>query len=145
MGSPRTIYERPASRFVADFIGETNFLEGLVDRLDGETAVVVIDDNLPLLAGYDCVLAPGDRATVALRPEKLSLVAEPPANHASVVGEIMEITYIGTDTRYTVRLTATSSVTVREQNLGENRRRAPQIGESVHVTWVPGSARVLVA
>ncbi len=73
-GRPREIYQRPASRFVADFIGETNFLPGSVESIDGSLAV--IDTPAGRLRSSDLRRAwrTGDRVTVSIRPESFRRV-----------------------------------------------------------------------
>ena len=77
VGSPRAIYERPASRFVADFVGTTNFVVGHVvahdERLPGH---VRVDTEIgPLCAYAGDVLQPGDAVLLSIRPEDVELVA----------------------------------------------------------------------
>ncbi len=86
IGSPKDIYEHPANRFVADFIGETNFLTGNVTQI--ETYVQVEVDRVPLMGvsnGHEVI--PGQSVTLAIRPEKINLYPQ---------GEIAA-TYAGMD------------------------------------------------
>lgn len=72
VGAPREIYEQPNNRFVADFIGETNFLGGVVLEL-GEYATVAID-GLPVLGNHGGrSIQPDQQITLAIRPEKINL------------------------------------------------------------------------
>ena len=74
IGRPVEIYERPNSRFVADFIGETNFLSGMVQESQGEKATVLLDQvNIPVQGLRQGNLKPGDRAVISIRPEKMRL------------------------------------------------------------------------
>src|SRR5512141_1388139 len=74
MGSPVEIYERPTSRFVADFIGESNFLTGNLEEVDGERATVQLDKiDLPVIGMRVGDLAAGRRVAVSVRPEKMRL------------------------------------------------------------------------
>src|SRR5262249_28735564 len=71
--TPQEIYERPQSRYVADFIGETNFLNGKLTNVDNR-AEVTVDDQLPVYAApSDFEVANGQQVTVAIRPEKINL------------------------------------------------------------------------
>jgi len=157
IGTPEEIYEQPADRFVADFIGETNFLEGKVEsKLAGEVEVVV-DGVLTLYvpappfippAGGPPPLSPpqagGMRGgvTIAIRPEKISLHAEPP-NQRAVPGVVQEVVYTGTDTRYLVQLTEKTMVTVRQQNVGVGATVVFAVGAKVYLHWQPEYARLL--
>ncbi len=139
-GTPVEIYERPRSRFVADFIGETNFLEGLVDALDGERATVLVDGQLSVTATVGEEVHRGQSVSVAVRPEKISLAA---AGSGGYAGRINELIYIGTDTRYRVQLTERSSLMVREQNVAFEEHRIFRQGDQVVVRWDPANALVL--
>ncbi len=139
-GPPIEIYERPRSRFVADFIGETNFLVGVVDAIQGERATVVIDDQLSVIALSKQQIHRGQTVSVAIRPEKIHLAE---AGSEGYPGRITELIYIGTDTRYQVQLTERSSVMVREQNITLQEARTYHRGDSVSVYWDPSSALVL--
>lgn len=105
LGSPREIYEKPNCRFVADFIGTVNFLEGRVrENRDGES-VIELD------AGGDCTarysLAPDTRVTVAVRPQRLRVRengSEEPRSGLSVRGRLQEIAYAGPVTRLIINV-----------------------------------------
>jgi spermidine/putrescine transport system ATP-binding protein len=148
VGTPLEIYERPSSRFVADFIGESNFLDGRVTGLDGQQVTVMIDDRVPVPARAQDSLVVGEQVTVAIRPEKIRL--RPPEMERTdgcVRGRVEEVVYIGTDTYYLVRLTERCTVRVRVQN-SQNRLDSGEAigeGEEVLLSWVPETAMVLKA
>ena len=144
VGTPEAIYEQPADRFVADFIGETNFLEGQVKGRRAGEAAVVVDGVLTLHAPMERGVGMGEEVTVAIRPEKISLHAKPPDPRA-VPGVVQEVVYTGTDTRYLVRLTERTIVTVRQQNVGIGATVCFPVGAQVYLHWQPESARLLTA
>ncbi|HZY30743.1 MAG TPA: ABC transporter ATP-binding protein, partial [Candidatus Methylomirabilis sp.] len=74
LGTSTEIYESPATRFVADFIGETNFLDGEIESVEGELATVLVDGGLRMTAaaGAD-ELRVGQPVTFSVRPEKIAL------------------------------------------------------------------------
>jgi spermidine/putrescine transport system ATP-binding protein len=118
VGTPTEIYERPACRFVADFIGDTNFLDGVVQQQQDELVTVLVQGNLPVVALAEQVLSPGTRVTVAVRPEKIRLLPHPArGEHNSFPVEVEQVVYVGTDTRFRVRLSDNVTLAVREQNL----------------------------
>jgi spermidine/putrescine transport system ATP-binding protein len=117
VGKPAEIYDRPANRFVADFIGETNFLEGLVADSSVESPVVLVSNQWPLhVAALPGALKPGDKVTVAVRPEKIEL--RPPTEDGvdCLSGSIAEHIFVGTDTRYVIRLEDGVDIVARVQN-----------------------------
>jgi spermidine/putrescine transport system ATP-binding protein len=145
LGTPEEIYERPNCRFVADFIGETNFLEGtFVGRPNG-SAEVELGAGVRVRADLtpDQAVSAGQKVTVAVRPEKLHLAGTQPGANV-VAGRVEEVVYIGTDTQYGVRLDTGHKVRVRAQNHDPFSRPAAAAGEPVSVAFVPQAARVLV-
>lgn len=142
VGSPSEIYERPATRFVAEFIGESNFLDGQVVHLAGNRALVQVG---PLQTNVisEQKLNVGQCVTLALRPEAISIQAAPPffisqsagllANGAWA-GLVEEQIYCGKETRYRVRVASGLSLTVR----GFSRLA---VGERVRLSWTPQSLR----
>jgi len=142
VGTPAGIYEHPASRFVADFIGESNFLEGQVSALNGELATVALD-TLQMSTVYDQRPAVGQTVTVAVRPEKVRLSRQPLAGPNAFEGRIENMTYIGKDSDYRVRIGRATVVRVRVQNQAAGTVDAPAPGETAWVQWPPPSARLL--
>ncbi len=147
VGAPAEIYEAPANRFVADFIGESNLLEGQIARLEGERAVIHVDGVELAAHRHAQEFQPHQAVTFALRPEKISLLAttaEVAPGHVSVTGVVEESVYIGTDTRYIVRIADRTQVVVRMQNLTHQDAAHFRPGDRVQIAWDPAVARVLV-
>ena len=146
VGTPMEIYERPASRFVADFIGESNFLRGTVQAASSAAATVVIADRFPVEVPADRQLTVGQQVTVAVRPEKVRLVPiEAPGTNGLLHGRIEEVIYIGTDTFYVVRMSDDTTIRVRSQN-DRNRLDGGMllpVGTPVSLTWATDAARIL--
>ncbi|GAB4425290.1 MAG: ABC transporter ATP-binding protein [Anaerolineae bacterium] len=147
VGTPSEIYKQPATRFVADFIGETNFLPCVVNGRQNGLASVVVSDRLQLQAQCDLAVAEGQDGTIVIRPEKINIhPARPDSTAADTIfpAEIVEAVYIGTDTRFTVKLDGGSEINVRHQNMSVHdpliHMRA---GENVFVSWHSAAARLL--
>jgi len=116
VGSPADVYERPASAFVAGFVGTSNLLTG------GAAERVV-----------------GENGTFTVRPEKIRL-AEPEeaiaADETSALGRIREVVYLGSDTRYHVSLDAGGELVVTQQNLATSSMEALAAqGRAVRLVW----------
>ncbi|MEM7441298.1 MAG: ABC transporter ATP-binding protein, partial [Pseudomonadota bacterium] len=94
IGTPSDIYEYPANRFVADFIGETNLLEAEVAAVDGEELTCRLSDGEIVHATSDAPVAEGRAGTISLRPERLTLSREKPAGE-SLQGALVDATYLG--------------------------------------------------
>jgi putative spermidine/putrescine transport system ATP-binding protein len=116
LGTPADVYERPATRFVAGFVGTSNLLTG-----DSARAIV------------------GALGTFTVRPEKIRLVdpaATPGPDEASATGTIREVVYLGPDTRYIVALDAGGELVVTQQNLATSSMEALAAkGRAVRLTW----------
>ena len=146
VGSPTEIYERPNCRFVADFIGEANFINGTM--IDGESTQCAVDvGNGIILKGlHQGPIANGTAVTIAVRPEKLRLSVTPPDGSAYYAATIEQVVYIGSDTRLTVTLVGGITLDVWEQNSRSTLDRDAywQRGEQGYVWWNPDNALVLV-
>ena len=176
IGAPREIYEHPHNRFVADFIGETNFLEGKVIELDGVVKMAIGNDHL--IGRSDVPLSIGQQAYLAIRPEKINIypqgnvtvrdveidaeqIADVFGGHVPsgpfdikqvlkqehesmyVNGKVEEAIYIGTDTRYKVRILGNQHLVVRSQNFGDRYDTTFSAGDEVLLHWPAENARIL--
>jgi len=148
IGTPSEIYEQPNSRYVADFIGNINLLEGRVVtasggsvRLDcgGTGATVAVNQDLNAPAG--------DTAWFAVRPEKLSVSLEQPADVAVnvVAGEVTDIGYLGDISIYHVRLPTGAMVKATLTNRTRLVERPIAWHDKVWLTWTPDSGVVLMS
>ena len=145
IGTPLGVYEAPNSRFVADFIGETNFIGGTLASIDGHEGEFHAG-GLKMIAIVEPNVKPDTPATLTVRPERIRLSSEAPGDTPNAfLGEVCESIYVGMDTRYTVRLTPAISLRVRRQN--ELPIGLPALAglssAKVWVSWRPDSARVL--
>ena len=134
LGTPYEIYRRPSSRFVADFIGDANFLD------------VMIEDDLATLSDGTRVGSAGAAvngpATLMVRPESLHVGAADGAPDGSVRGRTLQSSFLGTRTRVAVE-TACSPVPVIVALHGEDPRTVPAEDTEVAVWWQPDDAIVL--
>jgi spermidine/putrescine transport system ATP-binding protein len=140
VGTPIEIYERPKCRFVADFIGETNFIDGVVHEADTDHATVVSSDGITLQGYTPRPVNPGSQVTLSIRPEKVRLTPldelvshSDEANSMSV--RVEHVNYIGSDTRITVRLKDERIFDVWEPNTRSTLDRDEY--------WEPGEQAVL--
>ena len=144
VGAPDEIYERPANRFVADFIGETNFLEGnLTEAGLGYATVAVNGVQIKARGGDDSggSLTAGTAIVLAVRPEKISLSRGREGRHDNQFkGTIEDALYLGTDMRYSVRVSDDVTLTVRQQNAVQNDFRQ---GEKVYLGWPAQATSIL--
>jgi spermidine/putrescine transport system ATP-binding protein len=142
IGTASDIYEHPNCRFVADFIGETNFLDGKIAGQQDQIVTVLLPGGQSIQAESGHSLPPGADVSVAVRPEKMNLGE---SNNASnqLRGRVEGIVYIGTDTHYEVRLPGEQSVRVRQQNHRPGARPLATEGDEVTVSFATNAARLL--
>ncbi len=147
IGTPLEIYERPNSRFVADFIGESNFLEGVVREVEGEHALVEVPAVQGEIKGLNLSQARrGEKVVISIRPEKIRLL--PPESPGLKIntfsGQIAQTTYIGSDTRVLVNVKGTL-IKVWDQNRISSLD--PQVyyavGQEVSLTLFPENVLIL--
>ncbi len=145
VGTPREIYDHPAERFVADFIGDTNFLAASVtSRENGATRVRLpsgAERAATLPAGLDP--SPGETVTVVIRPEHASL-AETGDPAGDLTGRLETAVFFGTDTHFHIRLDTGEPFTLRRQNLVAGAPE-PQPGAPVAIRIAEGAIQVLRA
>lgn len=138
IGSPTDIYEHPSNRFVADFIGEINLLEGTVEP-DGAISV----GGAILRAERRPSATPGSTATVAIRPQSLDLTlpgGQQDSAINSIDGTVKRRVYFGDAHSYDVE-TPGGSLAVRRDNRPGNVLFEP--GQAITVTWLPEATNVL--
>ena len=128
VGTPHDIYDRPVNRFVADFIGETNFLEGWVE--DAKVRIGTGDLLAVPLDGHSGTV------TLAIRPEQVSVSAA----NGGISARIIDATYLGTDTHYTLALGDDSHIVARVQS---NSKTAFGVGDTVGVSIDAQAVQVL--
>ena len=114
IGSPHEIYDRPQNRFVANFIGDTNFLQGEVTKAVNGIVEVKLASGAVVSANVAAGVEAKGKVTIVVRPEHASLV--PLTAPVTLQGTLEHIVYFGTDTHYHVKLKYGSEFIVREQN-----------------------------
>ena len=97
VGSSRDIYEHPAERFVAGFIGETNFLQGELEAADGVCGTVRLRNGVRVSAGLSEGVPRQGEVTIVVRPEHIEIAASGTAG--SIPATVATVVYFGTDTR----------------------------------------------
>jgi spermidine/putrescine transport system ATP-binding protein len=139
--SPRVIYDHPVNRFVADFIGETNFLPGRVET-NGTGCTFVLADGTVVAAPDG---AADGKATLMIRPEYLALrPREAAAASGGIVGQVVNVAFLGNYTRITLTTAAGEIVTVRPHGTSvETAGVQPGLGEEVCVWWQPDHASLI--
>jgi spermidine/putrescine transport system ATP-binding protein len=143
---PEAVYERPATTFVAGFIGVSNLMPGQVVSANGARSRVKLDAGVEIEAPTDGV-ASGERCHAVVRPEKLRLDPRDgaaPDGWPSVEGMVESSVYLGTATQIVVRLPGDVPMTVLVPNADEaERSRLPGGGAPVRLSWAPEHIHVV--
>ncbi|MEM7215965.1 MAG: polyamine ABC transporter ATP-binding protein [Pseudomonadota bacterium] len=146
IGTPTEIYEFPETRFVADFIGSANILEGRVTE-DSADHVRVATDLGEIYIDHGQSVSVGSQIWVALRPEKiyLSKKAQKKSGANQATGIVDDIGYLGNTSIYKVRLENGQVIDVTAQNLIRPMSRTHGITweDTVYLNWEPSSAMLL--
>jgi len=142
IGKPEEIYERPENRFVADFIGETNFLDGVVKGQNGSDVEIDLPGTDVVHVESSRKFTNGQQVSVAVRPEKLRLNKEMSGGN-NLKGHVVDVIYIGTDTHYGVRFPGGQRARVREQNVSKDQKEIAKLEDDVTVSFTLTSPRIL--
>ncbi|CAB1061987.1 Spermidine/putrescine import ABC transporter ATP-binding protein PotA (TC 3.A.1.11.1) [Olavius sp. associated proteobacterium Delta 1] len=141
IGTPREIYNHPLERFVADFIGSTNFLRAEIIETAGRKARLKLASGKEVSVQLPDDLAPDGSVTAVVRPEYSRLIADS-GETGDLQGVLENIVYFGTDTHYHIRLLDQTMFVSRMQNQREDTE-AFSVGQSVGIAFKPDSVQVL--
>jgi putrescine transport system ATP-binding protein len=145
VATPPEIYEQPNSRWVADFIGDVNLIEGRVVGGGLAGLVIASADAGQLRATSPAEAKPGDAVAIALRPEKVRITQEPPvsAGENCVAGQVWDIGYLGDLSIYKVRLDNGFIMKATVANMRRLVERPIGGDDRVWLSWAPEAAVVL--
>jgi spermidine/putrescine transport system ATP-binding protein len=139
VSDPETVYERPATTFVAGFIGVSNLMPGQVISANGAGAQLRLDAGPTVRTPDAAGATSGERAHAVVRPEKLVLTPAGetgPEGRPSVEGQVESSLYLGTATQMVVRLGDGTRMTVLVPNAdAEARRDLPAAGDGARLSW----------
>jgi len=146
MGAPSELYENPRSTFVANFLGQSNLIEGTVQSRAAD--IVTVDmHGIGVSIPAERAHAPGDRGWVGIRPEKVLIGDEGEALDAPgntiPGGVVTDVSFVGVSTQYLVRMPWGQELQVFSQNTG--RTRLFEVGDKVELSWRPEYAFLLDA
>jgi spermidine/putrescine transport system ATP-binding protein len=147
VSDPETVYERPATTFVAGFIGVSNLMPGEVISANGAGAELRLDAGPTVRTPHSGGARPGERAHAVVRPEKLVLSAgseSMPDGHASVEGQVESSLYLGTATQMVVKLGDGTRMTVLVPNAdADARRELPVAGDGARLSWTDENIHIV--
>lgn len=142
IGSPNEVYEHPNSRFVSDFIGETNYLSAKIIDKQGDEFKIFMDPEFSLLAKATSDIPIGSKVSVAFRPEKAFIQRELLTGHNHIHGTIIEIIYTGSSTAYLIEVPGGQQITIRHQNIFYEPSMSGKLHDIVQVSWPVETTKV---
>ena len=144
VGAPGDLYETPATRFVADFIGNVNLMNGTLDEDEADHCVVGSADCRHYV-GHGITGTEGMAVTVALRPEKINVSRQRPAegDFNTVRGTVREKSYFGSFTVYQLALASGAMLKVSQSNVERHRDDELTWGDEAWARWSPSAQVVL--
>src|SRR5215203_2423665 len=146
LGSPRELYEHPATRFVANFIGTSNILTGRLERRGDTWALGGLGPDERVLVADAGDVQPGQEVELAVRPEKVVLRAEqdpPPPDRTALRATVQEVVYLGTSTQYRTVTDGGAAVAVYRQNASAIAGAEVLTGQVGWLDWPPEHTYVL--
>ncbi|KIN70669.1 Polyamine ABC transporter, ATP-binding protein [Sulfitobacter noctilucae] len=144
LAPPDELYELPENSFVAQFIGENNTLEGVVQEIKGETCVVKLDSGEIIDAVPVNVSKVGERTKVSIRPERVEIGRDRLEADAHMLkAEVLEFIYMGDIFRTRLRVAGIDNFIIKTRNSPDQTRLKP--GEIVEIGWMPRDCRALDA
>ncbi len=133
LASPSDLYEYPQNAFVAAFIGENNTLKGTVESLEGSECEVRLDDGDVIRARAVNVSGKGDRTTLSLRPERVSVAPENGEFPNSFEAEVRELIYLGDHIRTRVNVCGNDDFIIKVPNAHAHRQMTE--GQPIRIGW----------
>ena len=148
-GSPRELYDEPINRYVADFVGKTNFFNGKV--VDANNSRLSVKSEFgPVLVGVPSKGAPllknGSDACVAVRPEMISISAADDPDHQAdinIAGQVKNRIFLGEHSEYLIKTEGFGDVLVLSPKTNESNRRIFAPGDQVSISWMSEAVLVL--
>ena len=147
VGTPTTVYEYPANRYVAEFIGAANLVEGRVlAQEDGLVRIRPADWDGELLMRHPQPLVAGTPVSVAVRPEKIRVGAVPDGqSFTRVTGRIEDLAYLGDVSIYHVQLAGGLRLQATQANIVPRAEQPLTWNDEVELWWQPSGGVVLLS
>jgi spermidine/putrescine ABC transporter ATP-binding subunit len=141
-GTPQEIYNSPSTRFVADFMGMTNFFQGKISNLESDRMGIALGDVV-VQAPKVGSIAGGADVTFAIRPEKVLLAPQAAEKSAAIEGTIRLVTYHGDASRFVLSLKNGETMVALEKN--DKRLGERSVGATVWAHFAPEDVRVFAS
>jgi spermidine/putrescine transport system ATP-binding protein len=141
VGSPQELYDRPKTRYVADFVGTSNFFEGMVDVTTDTRTTITLADGQTYDATSSGAVAPGEHGCLSLRPEQIRMSRT--SSSGALKAVVQNRIFLGEHTEYLVRHASLGSIIVMAPRQSDAARQAPSKGDTVWITWDADAGLIL--
>lgn len=141
VGSPQELYDSPNSRYVADFVGTSNFFDGRVVAVEAGRATLQTDSGHRFSGDASADISAGEEGCLSIRPEQIRLARN--ASDSSLEVTVQNRIFLGEHTEYLVRNEALGNIIILAPRQAEAGALGFDTGERAHVSWSGDAALVL--
>ncbi len=135
VGAPSEVYNEPRTVFVATFLGETSSFQGTVDSITGDLAQILMDDGFWAVIRHGTELTEGQRLIASIRPERVQISAEKPAQEENVFSGVVDfVSYLGAYVVYMIRIDDGQALIRASEPIPSGRASFAE-GDHVFASW----------
>ncbi|WP_254442584.1 ABC transporter ATP-binding protein [Ruegeria arenilitoris] len=140
-GTPQELYDQPNSRYVADFVGTSNFFGGVVDQISGSTGAITLQGGRTYKSPLSGTISVGNDACLSVRPEQIRLHFS--QTQERLQGTVLNRIFLGEHTEYLIREERLGNITVLAPRQSDEGLSNLGTGDTVYMDWSPESALIL--
>ncbi|WP_247997818.1 ABC transporter ATP-binding protein [Brucella tritici] len=143
IGTPRELYDRPANRYVANFVGRANILAGKVEHTDGDDVAVSLASGHKVVVETAFAVAPGDVVDVMIRPEALRLTISPTEGEQTIAVQVANKIFLGEHIEFLLTHPVLGQLQVLVPRQAERALPGVEVGSTAHLVWDRGTGLIL--
>ncbi|MGH6775683.1 ABC transporter ATP-binding protein [Brucella tritici] len=143
IGTPRELYDRPANRYVANFVGRANILAGKVEHTDGDDVAVSLASGHKVVVETAFAVAPGDVVDVMIRPEALRLTISPTEGEQTIEVQVANKIFLGEHIEFLLTHPVLGQLQVLVPRQAERALPGVEVGSTAHLVWDRGTGLIL--
>lgn len=140
-GTPQELYDQPKSRYVADFVGTSNFFDGRIERVSSATCAITLSNGRSYTGSSRGEITVGDDACLSIRPEQIRLHLKATQEH--LMGTVLNRIFLGEHTEYLIREESLGNITVLAPRQSDEGLSNLGTGDAVYLDWSPDAALIL--
>lgn len=143
IGTPRELYDRPANRYVANFVGRANIFAGKVEHTDGDNVTVSLASGHKVAVETAFAVTPGDAVDVMIRPEALRLTISPTDGEQTIEAQVANKIFLGEHIEFLLTHPVLGQLQVLVPRQAERALPGVEMGSTVHLVWDRGTGLIL--